>query len=48
MLGAIAGDVIGSVHEFIATKSTDFELFVAKSRLHGRHRSWRLPWPTVF
>jgi ADP-ribosylglycohydrolase len=32
MLGAIAGDVIGSVHEFIGTKSTDFELFVAKSR----------------
>jgi ADP-ribosylglycohydrolase len=28
MLGAIAGDVIGSVHEFIATKTTDFELFV--------------------
>jgi len=32
MLGAIAGDVIGSVHEFAATKSTDFELFVEKSR----------------
>jgi ADP-ribosylglycohydrolase len=32
MLGAIAGDVIGSVHEFTATKSTDFELFVATSR----------------
>jgi len=32
MLGAIAGDVIGSVHEFIATKSTDFELFVDGSR----------------
>jgi len=28
MLGAIAGDVIGSVHEFMATKTTDFELFV--------------------
>jgi ADP-ribosylglycohydrolase len=27
MLGAIAGDVIGSVHEFAATKSMDFELF---------------------
>jgi len=27
MLGAIAGDVIGSVHEFKATKSADFELF---------------------
>jgi ADP-ribosylglycohydrolase len=27
MLGAIAGDVIGSVHEFRATKSTNFELF---------------------
>jgi ADP-ribosylglycohydrolase len=27
MLGAIAGDVIGSVHEFMGTKSTDFDLF---------------------
>ena len=27
MLGAIAGDVIGSVHEHLATKSMDFELF---------------------
>jgi ADP-ribosylglycohydrolase len=32
MLGAIAGDVIGSVHEFIATKTTDFELFPEGSR----------------
>jgi ADP-ribosylglycohydrolase len=32
MLGAIAGDVIGSVHEFIGTKSTDFSLFVPGSR----------------
>lgn len=32
MLGAIAGDVIGSVHEHTATKSTDFELFVPDSR----------------
>ena len=27
MLGAIAGDVIGSVHEFAGTKSKDFPLF---------------------
>jgi ADP-ribosylglycohydrolase len=27
MLGAIAGDVIGSVHEHLGTKSMDFELF---------------------
>ena len=27
MLGAIAGDIIGSVHEFAATKSMDFQLF---------------------
>jgi ADP-ribosylglycohydrolase len=27
MLGAIAGDVIGSVHEFAATKTKDFVLF---------------------
>jgi len=32
MLGAIAGDVIGSVHEHAGTKSTDFELFVPGSR----------------
>jgi ADP-ribosylglycohydrolase len=32
MLGAIAGDVIGSVHEFIATKTMDFELFVDGTR----------------
>jgi len=32
MLGAIAGDVIGSVHEYIATKSTTFDLFVPESR----------------
>jgi ADP-ribosylglycohydrolase len=31
MLGAIAGDIIGSVHEHIATKSTDFDLFVEGS-----------------
>lgn len=27
MLGAIAGDVIGSVHEYSSTKTTDFPLF---------------------
>ena len=32
MLGAIAGDVIGSVHEYVATKSTTFDLFVPESR----------------
>src|SRR5262245_4628164 len=32
MLGAIAGDIIGSVHEFRGTKSTDFPLFVPESR----------------
>ena len=32
MLGAIAGDIIGSVHEFRATKSIDFTLFVPESR----------------
>jgi len=32
MLGAIAGDIIGSVHEFAGTKSVDFELFVPASR----------------
>jgi ADP-ribosylglycohydrolase len=32
MLGAIAGDIIGSVHEFVETKTTDFPLFVAESQ----------------
>src|SRR5215467_1237910 len=32
MLGAIAGDIIGSVHEFEARKTKDFPLFVARSR----------------
>ncbi len=27
MLGAIAGDIIGSVHEYLGTKNLDFELF---------------------
>ncbi len=27
MLGAVAGDIIGSVHEFAGTKTTEFELF---------------------
>lgn len=27
MLGALVGDIIGSVYEFYNTKSTDFELF---------------------
>src|SRR5258706_8630229 len=27
MIGAIAGDTIGSVHEFVGTKTTDFVLF---------------------
>lgn len=31
MIGAIAGDVIGSVHEAAATKSKRFELFTAES-----------------
>ena len=32
MLGAIAGDIIGSVYEFLSTKSTDFPLFASDSR----------------
>lgn len=32
MIGAIAGDIIGSVHEFEATKTKDFPLFVSGSR----------------
>lgn len=32
MLGALAGDIIGSVYEFANTKSTDFELFSKNSR----------------
>jgi ADP-ribosylglycohydrolase len=32
MLGAITGDIIGSVHEFLGKKTTDFPLFVEHSR----------------
>jgi ADP-ribosylglycohydrolase len=32
MLGAIAGDVIGSVHEFLGQKTKEFPLFVEGSR----------------
>jgi len=31
MLGAIAGDIIGSVHEYSGTKTKDFPLFSAGS-----------------
>ncbi|AMC99895.1 hypothetical protein LOKO_00814 [Halomonas chromatireducens] len=31
MLGAIAGDVIGSIHEGAGTKTRDFELFAPSS-----------------
>jgi ADP-ribosylglycohydrolase len=30
MIGAIIGDIIGSVHEFSATKTTDFPLFAGR------------------
>jgi ADP-ribosylglycohydrolase len=32
MLGAIAGDIIGSVHEFLGQKTKEFPLFVPESR----------------
>lgn len=32
MLGALVGDIIGSVYEFCNTKSTDFELFCGASK----------------
>jgi ADP-ribosylglycohydrolase len=32
MLGAIAGDIIGSAHEFCPTKTTDFSLFTEASK----------------
>ena len=31
MLGAVIGDVIGSVHEYIGTKTKDFPLFTAST-----------------
>jgi ADP-ribosylglycohydrolase len=31
MLGAIAGDIIGSVHEYLGTRRADFPLFVPES-----------------
>ena len=33
LLGAVAGDVIGSVYEYNAPKSTEFELFTPSSRI---------------
>jgi ADP-ribosylglycohydrolase len=32
MIRAIAGDIIGSTHEYIETKTTDFPLFDEASR----------------
>ena len=32
MLGAIAGDIIGSVHEYLGIKTRDFPLFVPRSQ----------------
>ncbi len=34
MLGAIAGDIIGSVYEFNNTKRYDFELFTPRLHLY--------------
>lgn len=39
MLGAIAGDVIGSVYEASPVKMTDFELFPPGGPLHRGHRA---------
>jgi len=33
LLGAVAGDVIGSVYEYNAPKSTEFELFTPYSQI---------------
>lgn len=38
MIGAIAGDVIGSVHEGAGTKSKDFPLFNEDCRFSGWSR----------
>ena len=35
MLGALVGDIIGSVYEFANTKSTDFELFTPWEQLEN-------------
>ena len=32
MIGALVGDIVGSVHEFIATKTTDFPLLPEEKR----------------
>ncbi len=32
MLGALVGDIVGSVYEFNNTKATDFDLFTPESR----------------
>lgn len=33
MLGAIIGDIVGSIYEFESDKTKDFELFTEESRL---------------
>lgn len=47
-LGAIAGDVIGSVHEHAGTKTADFPLFTPASRFTddsaGRPAQGRFSW----
>ena len=37
MIGALVGDIVGSVHEFIVTKETDFPLFATATRFTARH-----------
>ena len=37
MIGAIAGDIIGSVYEFDNIKTTVFPLFYQEKQLYGRH-----------
>lgn len=45
MIGAIGGDVIGSIHEGIETKTNDFSLF-AKDCCSRMTPSSRSSWPS--
>ena len=48
MLGAIAGDIIGSAHEFGVTKSVDFPLFSSKRHFLCDSIGYGFPYATQY
>jgi hypothetical protein len=47
MIGAIAGDIVGSVYEFNNIKTKRFDLF-SQAASSPTTRSSPLPWPNQF